>query len=310
MSRKHKKRGRAHTLHEPVTDGAYIVYTDGGCAVNPGGPGGATCVVTAPDGAVAELSRGYFSTTNNRMELTAVIMALEAIPGDAPVCLYSDSQYVLNCMSGAWSRHKNRDLWARFEAVSHGRQIETRWVPGHNGVPQNERCDELCTLAMQAPTLADPWQEQGGMDFSASQAHPQGQKASGGAMARLITLPEGYEERVPARMSVTEYTGRWHVRDVCAKAMLAFFAEGDRHSFRSYAALKSGGIDFWSRKSPDLILADEPQKDVIWSSVQAHLSGEKEQKSAVRWYGRGLPLKDAIRKALVDAEISENAMRN
>ena len=172
MSRKHKKRGRAHTLHEPVTDGAYIVYTDGGCAVNPGGPGGAACVVTAPDGAVAELSRGYFSTTNNRMELTAVIMALEAIPGDAPVCLYSDSQYVLNCMSGAWSRHKNRDLWARFEAVSHGRQIETRWVPGHNGVPQNERCDELCTLAMQAPTLADPWQEQGSMDFSASQAHP------------------------------------------------------------------------------------------------------------------------------------------
>lgn len=132
----------------------YIIYTDGGCAVNPGGSGACAAVITdTVTGEVTELAKGYRSTTNNRMEISAVIMALEHIPTHASAELHSDSQYVLNTMAGSWQKKTNLDLWDKLDTASEGKDISLLWVRGHNGEPLNERCDELCTIYMHEEDL-------------------------------------------------------------------------------------------------------------------------------------------------------------
>ena len=86
----------------------YILYADGGCAVNPGGPGGiGVVIVSKKTGEISEFSQGYRATTNNRMEIRAVIEALSRIPEGASADLYSDSQYTLNCMAGDWAKRRS-----------------------------------------------------------------------------------------------------------------------------------------------------------------------------------------------------------
>lgn len=128
----------------------YLVYTDGGCAFNPGGPGGCAAVIlNRKTGERTELSESYQCTTNNRMEVMAVIIAMEKIPEKSVVLVYSDSQYVIKTMEGYFRKKKNVDLWQRMDQVCRGKKIEWRWVKGHNGNPENECCDRLCTQAMQ-----------------------------------------------------------------------------------------------------------------------------------------------------------------
>ena len=128
---------------------AYIIYTDGGCAYNPGGPGGCAAVLINTDtGEISEYSAGYKATTNNRMEIMAVILALKHID-HGPVQLYSDSQYVVNTLCGAYSKFSNMDLWVELEWLRASIPVFPKWVRGHSGNFYNERCDELCTAAMQ-----------------------------------------------------------------------------------------------------------------------------------------------------------------
>lgn len=135
------------------------VYTDGGCAGNPG-PGGWAYVI-AVDGERRMESGGVADTTNNRMELTAVIKALEAIDSQeslrrTEIELHTDSRYVQRGISewiAAWIARgwttsaktpvKNRDLWQRLKAVSDGLTVRWIWVRGHVGVELNELCDQL-----------------------------------------------------------------------------------------------------------------------------------------------------------------------
>ncbi|OIN92388.1 MAG: ribonuclease HI [Comamonadaceae bacterium CG1_02_60_18] len=132
------------------------IYTDGACKGNPG-PGGWGVLLKSP-AAQKELFGGERSTTNNRMEMTAVIEALSALKRPCQVVLHVDSQYVLKGMTEwlpGWKARgwrtaakepvKNVDLWQRLDALvgSGGHQIEWRWVRGHNGDPGNERADEL-----------------------------------------------------------------------------------------------------------------------------------------------------------------------
>jgi ribonuclease HI len=130
------------------------IYTDGACSGNPGPGGwGALLILGAKE---KELSGGEPATTNNRMELTAAIMALEALTRPCAVDLYTDSQYVRQGIT-AWMRNwkargwrtadnkpvKNEDLWRRLDAARARHQVAWHWVRGHAGDPRNERVDAL-----------------------------------------------------------------------------------------------------------------------------------------------------------------------
>ena len=133
-----------------------ILYTDGSARGNPG-PGGYGAILMYGSHK-KELSKGFRHTTNNRMELWAVIAGLEAISKKhIPVKIYSDSQYVVNAINKGWLNNwmktdfkggkKNSDLWKKFHALAKHHSININWVKGHADNPYNNRCDELATAA-------------------------------------------------------------------------------------------------------------------------------------------------------------------
>ena len=137
------------------------IYTDGACRGNPG-PGGWGATLEMGEH-FRELSGAEAMTTNNRMELTAVISALEALKRPVSVKLYTDSEYVRRGITEwlkSWKARgwktadkkpvKNQDLWERLDAVAAQHQIEWHWVKGHSGVPGNERVDRLANAAIDA----------------------------------------------------------------------------------------------------------------------------------------------------------------
>ena len=137
-----------------ATKQTIYLYTDGAASGNPG-PGGWGAVLVCGTHR-KELSGGYRLTTNNRMELLAVIRGLEAIKWkDATVRIYSDSTYVVKTVTENWKRKKNQDLWARFDAVRAGFNLEFNWIKGHAGHPENERCDRLAVKAYSEGVLEE-----------------------------------------------------------------------------------------------------------------------------------------------------------
>ena len=136
------------------------LYTDGAASGNPG-PGGWGAVLCCGQ-LRKEMSGGFARTTNNRMELLAVIEGLSAIRWEgARVEVWSDSQYVVNTVKQGWKRKKNQDLWARFDEAAARFSLEFHWLKGHAGHPENERCDRLAVEAYSKPGLpADEGYEQ------------------------------------------------------------------------------------------------------------------------------------------------------
>lgn len=132
-----------------------FLYTDGASSGNPG-PGGYGVILKCGS-RCKEMSGGFCLTTNNRMELLAVIVGLEAIKWDnAEVHVYSDSSYVVNAINKNWlegwqrkgfARVKNPDLWLRFLQVYKKHRVAFHWIKGHAGHPENERCDALAVSA-------------------------------------------------------------------------------------------------------------------------------------------------------------------
>jgi ribonuclease HI len=141
------------------------IYTDGGCEPNPG-PGGYGVVLLHPRKR-AEASGGFRLTTNNRMEIYAAIAGLELLKQPCKVTLYSDSQYVVKAMMEGWvatwkkkdwwrtnkERPENVDLWQRLDRLCEMHQLEFRWVKGHAGNLENERCDQLSMASLRQPNL-------------------------------------------------------------------------------------------------------------------------------------------------------------
>lgn len=119
------------------------IYADGACSGNPGPGGWAAILVHPASGVVRELSGGESSTTNNRMELTAVIRALEALKKPCRVVVRTDSQYLVGTMTRGWKRRANHDLWARLDELCRVHEVSWEWVRGHAGDPYNERADRL-----------------------------------------------------------------------------------------------------------------------------------------------------------------------
>lgn len=139
------------------------VYTDGASSGNPG-PGGYGIVMFSPKHNLKkEFSQGFRLTTNNRMELLAVIVALEKlVVENTQVDIYSDSSYVVNAIEKKWLNNwlkkgfkgkKNEDLWRRYHRIAQKHRVKMHWVKGHAGHPENERCDELATTAAASGNL-------------------------------------------------------------------------------------------------------------------------------------------------------------
>jgi len=150
-------------MNEPI-----IIYTDGAARGNPG-PGGYGVVLISGKHR-KELSGGFKNTTNNRMELLAVIMGLEALrKQNSRVKIFTDSRYVADAVEKGWvfewerkgfKKKKNPDLWKRFLQVYHQHQVQFVWVKGHANIPENERCDRLAVDAsMQSHLREDPGYE-------------------------------------------------------------------------------------------------------------------------------------------------------
>jgi ribonuclease HI len=147
------------------------IYTDGAARGNPDGPGGYGTILSFTDSKgeehCKELSCGYKKTTNNRMELMAAIVGLEALNRPCRVDLYSDSQYLVKAFNDHWidgwlkrgwvnsqkQPVKNVDLWKRLLLAKEKHDVSFHWVKGHDGHPQNERCDQLATQAADGNDL-------------------------------------------------------------------------------------------------------------------------------------------------------------
>lgn len=137
------------------------LFTDGASSGNPG-PGGYGAILRSGKH-YKEISEGYRKTTNNRMELLAVISGLESIKKTGQqIMIYSDSKYIIDSVEKKWvfnwvktgfKGKKNKDLWLRFLEVYKVHHVRFTWVKGHNGHPENERCDELAVKASQQREL-------------------------------------------------------------------------------------------------------------------------------------------------------------
>ncbi len=140
-----------------------IIYTDGACSGNPG-PGGYGVVLMSGNHR-KEISEGFRFTTNNRMELLAIIKGLEALKKQGTnVKLYTDSQYVANAVNKGWvfewerkhfKKKKNQDLWIRFLDLYRQHNVILFWLKGHNNNPENERCDVLAVNASKKHVLSE-----------------------------------------------------------------------------------------------------------------------------------------------------------
>ena len=143
-----------------------FIYTDGACANNPYGNGGYGTIIV--NGAQRlELSGGFQNTTNNRMEMYAVIKGLEALPEPCEATVFSDSKYLVDSIAKGWvyrwqasnwMRNKkdpalNVDLWQRILDLCQKHKVTFQWVRGHAGHPENERCDQLAIRALKQENL-------------------------------------------------------------------------------------------------------------------------------------------------------------
>ena len=153
------------------------IYTDGAARGNPEGPGGYGCVLHYVDSKgtlhVREFSAGYAKTTNNRMELMAVIIGMEALPKPCQITVISDSKYVTDAFNQHWIAGwlkkdwknsankpvKNKSLWQRLLKAMEPHQVQFQWIKGHAGHPENERCDELATTAADGEHLLIDYRE-------------------------------------------------------------------------------------------------------------------------------------------------------
>lgn len=137
------------------------IYTDGSSKGNPGR--GGYGVVLLYEGHRKEVSEGFRLTTNNRMELLAVIVGLEALKSfNKNIVIYSDSKYVVNAIEKKWlfnweknsfKKKKNKDLWLRFLKIYRKHSVKFVWIKGHSEIVENERCDFLAVQAAEKKTL-------------------------------------------------------------------------------------------------------------------------------------------------------------
>ncbi len=291
-----QKAKRPESKNEHLPEINFSIYSDGGCRFNPGGPGGyGTIVIDHETGEISEYSEGFFSTTNNRMELMAALVGLRSVPEGSSICLYSDSKYLLNTIENRFSKKKNIDLWNKLDAAMKNKKVYTQWVKGHAGDELNERCDEMATQAMNNPSREDSeYTESHPFSHDKKSRNHNDKTGKTGSMGVKIKIPQ----------EIRQYSGdSFKVKDDCAN-MIQSLNTRNRTAlrFRDFSDLKTGGIDGCSRLDSQQYVSQEVVE------IVSHIVEQEDVKSCLRWYMRGLDLDLAIRKALVDAEIRQNAI--
>lgn len=121
----------------------YVAYTDGSCDCPGTRCGGSAYIILQDDNIIKEAHKGFLNTTNNRMEMLAIISAVYSVPEGSSITVFSDSQYAINIFSGKWKAKTNTDLVRRYSSISCTRNISLRWIKGHNGDKYNEMADQL-----------------------------------------------------------------------------------------------------------------------------------------------------------------------
>ena len=279
-------------LNNPV-----ILFTDGSCFPNPGGPGGWGCVIKKDGQLVKELHGGEYPSTNNRMEMMAVISGLEYIlkemPEEKEVNVLSDSQYVVNTICCGWNRGKNRDLWKKIDSLIGQLKCGYTWVRGHNGLEENERCDELANIGRSECEVEE-----------SNRSIINNKKF--GAMDEKIDVPDRFLTTLWSERpeSINEYVEKYEINKECASAIKKFY-ETENRNFKAYAALKTYGRDKYSS------IKSDQMKEIasgLYEWVNEQFGQVAHTESVFRWIMRGLDVKDAIRKEFVSIEISKNAM--
>lgn len=162
------------TIPEPdnavIDENTIVIYTDGSCLKNPGGPGGHAAIIKIGE-KMQEVVGSESSTTNNRMEMKAAIEALKVFPQPTSVVLHTDSQYLKNGFTNGWVKNwkcngwmtrskepvKNQELWIELDRLISLHKVTWKWVKGHNGNPLNERCDELAVGAAMTRAKEIDW---------------------------------------------------------------------------------------------------------------------------------------------------------
>lgn len=283
----------------------YTIWTDGGCAKNPNGKGGYGVVIQDNKNmSVTTYSKGFLSSTNNRMEVRAIIRALEEIPDGVSVVIYSDSKYAVYTFNGEYSKKKNLDLWSIADAlIAKKSNVIFEWVKGHADNDNNNLCDELATQAMQQddsllavddgfvplPTKESSGKAKANVYKTTTAANTQSmQNTTSGAMNVIIEpmIPDAY------------------TNGDCYEKICKINAKS-KPSFSDFAGLKTNGKDFWSLQPFEALQFYFGA--FLVSYVESYIDNEKQILSALRWHGRGLTIENAIRKTFVDNEINIKA---
>ena len=205
------------------------IYTDGSCLNNPG-PGGWAAIIMADDRTV-RLSGTDPSTTNNRMELTAAIKGLEALPPGRAATVHSDSEYLVKTMTRNWKRNVNRDLWEQLDRLAAERQVEWEWVRGHAGDPLNEEADRLAVAAMEmAAGIKAPGPDESGSEgLTHLDAQGNAQMVDVGAKpdTQRMAVAQGVVAMKPETLALV-LQGRMEKGDVFTVARVAGIAAAKR----------------------------------------------------------------------------------
>lgn len=267
----------------------YTIWTDGGCAKNPNGKGGYGVVIKNNiDGNVSTFSEGFKSSTNNRMEVRAIIRALSEIPDNSTALIYSDSKYAVMTFNGEFKKKKNVDLWnIADELLARKNNVIFEWVKGHADNENNNKCDELATEAMKKDE-ADLIDDVGFVPIEPKEFEPKIKSTNSISAMDVVIEP----------MLPDEY-----VNDACYSAICAINSL-QKPSFSDFANLKSYGFDFWSHQPIEAL--EFYFGSCVVGYIKDYVDDEKSIASVLRWKGRGLTIENAIRKVLVDNEIKNN----
>lgn len=269
----------------------YTIWTDGGCAKNPNGKGGYGIVIQDNNtNTVTTYYKGFLSSTNNRMEVRAIIRALEEIPDGSSALIYSDSKYAVFTFNGEYKKGKNLDLWEMADKLIKKKgNIIFQLVKGHADNDNNNICDELATKAMKQDD-SDLVIDDG---FAPLQTKPSKSK-NASVNNNVSSMNVIIEPMIP-----DAYTNGDCYEKICK------INAKEKPSFSDFADLKTGGKDFWSTQPIEALEFYFGKYLSVY--IQSYLEDKKQVLSAIRWHGRGLTVENAIRKVLVDTEINANS---